>query len=230
MPRSNISKVPADLVREYRERQSELAGQVIERPLAEEPRIIAAIDMHVANELALGAAVALQYPELEPIEEHIATQNVTFPYIPGLLSFREAPVCLAVIEGLETKPDLVLVDGQGRAHPRRFGIACHVGHELGVPSIGVAKSILVGRHGELGEERGSTVPLIDHGEVVGMAVRTRSGTKPVYVSVGDLITLEDAVEWVLRTTGRYRLPEPSRLAHKLAQSEAASLRSSDANA
>src|SRR5919199_5432549 len=222
MPRSNISRVAADLMREYRERQSELARKVIERPLAEEPRIIAAIDMHVANERALGAAVALRYPELEPIEEHIETQDVMFPYIPGLLSFREAPICLAAIEGLETRPDLVLVDGQGRAHPRRFGIACHIGHELGIPTIGVAKSILVGRHEDLGEERGSTVPLIDRGEVIGMAVRTRLRTKPVYVSVGDLIRLEDAVDWVLRSTGRYRLPEPSRLAHKVAQAHASS--------
>ena len=225
MPRSNISQVPADLIREYRERQSELARQVVEQSLAEEPRIIAAIDMHVANERALGTAVALRYPELEPIEEHIEAQDVTFPYIPGLLSFREAPVCLAAIEGLETRPDLVLVDGQGRAHPRRFGIACHIGHELGIPTIGVAKSILVGRHEELGEERGSTAPLIDRGEVIGMAVRTRLGTKPVYVSVGDLIRLEDAVDWVLRSTRRYRLPEPSRLAHKVAQAHASSLRS-----
>ena len=226
MPRSNLSRITADLLREYRERQSEMARQVIERPLTEEPRIIAAIDMHVANERALAVAVAFRYPELEPIEEHIETQDVMFPYIPGLLSFREAPICLAAIEGLETRPDLVLVDGQGRAHPRRFGIACHIGHELGIPTIGVAKSILVGRHEELGEERGSTAPLIDRGEVIGMAVRTRLGTKPVYVSVGNLIRLEDAVDWVLRSAGRYRLPEPSRLAHKVAQSHASSLRSS----
>jgi deoxyribonuclease V len=174
--------------------------------------------------------VALAYPELALVDENVATQTVTFPYIPGLLSFREAPVCLAAVEGLETKPDLVLVDGQGRAHPRRFGIACHVGYELGIPTIGVAKSILVGRHGELGEERGSTAPLIDRNEVIGMAVRTKPGTKPVYVSVGNLITLEEAVDWVLRTTGRYRLPEPSRLAHKLAQTRATELRSGEGKA
>jgi deoxyribonuclease V len=219
------SGIPPGLINEYRERQSEMARQVIETPLAKEPRIVAAIDMHVADELALGSAVALAYPELALVDENVATQTVTFPYIPGLLSFREAPVCLAAVAGLEAQPDLVLVDGQGRAHPRRFGIACHVGYELGIPTIGVAKSILVGRHGELGEERGSTAPLIDRGEVVGMAVRTRPGTKPVYVSVGNLITLEDAVEWVLRTTGRYRLPEPSRQAHKLAQTRATELRS-----
>lgn len=221
------SGVSPELIREYRERQSEMARQVIEIPLAKEPRIVAAIDMHVADKLALGSAVELTYPELTPVDENVAAQLVTFPYIPGLLSFREAPVCLAAVEGLETKPDLVLVDGQGRAHPRRFGIACHIGHELGIPTIGVAKSILVGHYGDLGEERGSTAPLIDRGEVVGMAVRTRPGTKPVYVSVGDLITLEDAVDWVLRTTGRYRLPEPSRLAHKLAQARAAELRSGE---
>ncbi len=222
MSRSNIAP---GLISEYRERQSEMAGQIVERPLSEEPRIVAAIDMHVANDQAIGAVVALRYPELMLLKEHVAIQTVTFPYIPGLLSFREAPVCLAAIAGLETRPDLVLVDGQGRAHPRRFGIACHVGYELGIPTIGVAKSILVGRHGELGDERGSTAPLIDRDEVIGMAVRTRPGIKPVYVSVGNLITLDDAVDWVLRTTGRYRLPEPSRLAHKVAQARAISLRS-----
>lgn len=218
------SGIPPGLISEYRERQTEMARQVVETPLATEPRIVAAIDMHVADEQAIGSAVALRYPELELIDEHVATQDVTFPYIPGLLSFREAPVCLAAIAGLESQPDLVLVDGQGRAHPRRFGIACHIGYELGIPTIGVAKSILVGRHGELGDERGSTAPLIDRDEVIGMAVRTRPGTKPVYVSVGNLITLEEAVDWVLRTTGRYRLPEPSRLAHKLAQARANELR------
>ncbi len=222
MSRSNIAP---GLISEYRERQTEMAGHIVERPLFEEPRIVAAIDMHVANDQAIGAAVALRYPELMVLEEHVAIQTVTFPYIPGLLSFREAPVCLAAIAGLETRPDLVLVDGQGRAHPRRFGIACHVGYELGIPTIGVAKSILVGRHGELGDERGSTAPLIDRDDVIGMAVRTRQGTKPVYVSIGNLITLDNAVDWVLRTTGRYRLPEPSRLAHKVAQARAISLRS-----
>ncbi len=221
------SRVPAELIREYRERQSELASRVVETPLVKEPRLIAAIDMHVADELALGSAVALAFPELTLADENVAIQTVTFPYIPGLLSFREAPVCLAAVAGLETRPDLVLVDGQGRAHPRRFGIACHVGYELGIPTIGVAKSILVGRHGELGEERGSTVPLIDRDEVIGMAVRTRPGVTPVYVSVGNLITLSEAVNWVLRTTRRYRLPEPSRLAHRLAQSRATELRSGE---
>lgn len=222
----NKSRIPRGLTSQYRELQTELASQVVERPLTAEPRIIAAIDMHVANERAIGSAVALRYPGLELVEEHVAIKAVTFPYVPGLLSFREAPVCLAAIAGLATRPDLVLVDGQGRAHPRRFGIACHVGHELRIPTIGVAKSILVGRHGELGDERGCTASLIDRDEVIGMAVRTRPRMKPVYVSVGNLITLEDAVDWVLRTTGRYRLPEPSRLAHKLAQARATDLRSS----
>lgn len=221
------SRVSPNLISHYRELQAEIARQIVERPLAAEPRIVAAIDMHVANEHAIGVAVALRYPEVELVEEHVATQIVTFPYIPGLLSFREAPVCLAAIAGLETQPDLVLVDGHGRAHPRRCGIACHVGYELGIPTIGVAKSILVGRHGELCDERGSTAPLIYRDEAIGMAVRTRPGIKPVYVSVGNLITLNDAVDWVLRTTGRYRLPEPSRLAHKLAQNRATRLRSSE---
>lgn len=192
----------------------------MERSLSQPPAIIVAVDVHRPHLRAsrgTAAAVACAYPSLHVIAQHVETGEITFPYIPGLLAYREAPLCLAAIRGLGLIPDLVLVDGHGRAHPRRAGIACHVGVALGRPTIGVAKSILTGRHGPLGAERGSTAPLVADHEVIGMAVRTRRGVRPVYVSVGHLITLREAVEWTLRTTTRYRLPEPSRLAHRLAQ-------------
>nr|PZN67921.1 MAG: endonuclease V [Sphaerobacter thermophilus] len=215
--------VPTELIEEYRQRQRELAHAVIERSLTKAPTVIAAVDVHLRGSWGVAAAVAYTYPSLEEIDHHVATGRLTFPYIPGLLSYREAPLCLEAIRGLAQEPDLILADGQGRAHPRRAGIACHLGVELGLPTIGVAKSILVGRHDPLGEERGSVAPLVADDEVVGMAVRTRTGVTPVYVSVGHLITLDEAVDWTLRTTTRYRLPEPSRRAHLLAQDTARTL-------
>jgi len=219
--------VRAALINEYRQRQRELARSVVERPLATPPRLIAAVDVHLRGTQGVAAAVLCAYPTLEELAHYVALGQVPFPYIPGLLSYREAPLCLEAIRGLPESPDLILVDGQGRAHPRRAGIACHLGVELGLPTIGVAKSILVGRHEPLGDERGSVAPLVADDEVIGMAVRTRAGVTPVYVSVGHLVTLEDAVEWTLRTTTRYRLPEPSRRAYRLAQDAARALPSND---
>ncbi len=194
-----------------------MAERVVEQPLRPEPKVIAAVDVHLRGDRGVAVAVAVSYPELETLEEQVARDNITFPYIPGLLSFREAPLCLSALKSLRRQPDLVLVDGQGRAHPRRFGIACHVGVELEIPTIGVAKSILTGRFESLGDERGAAAPLVTRGEVVGMAVRTRTGVSPVYVSVGNLITLEEAVRWTLKTVLKVRLPEPSRRAHRAAQ-------------
>jgi deoxyribonuclease V len=136
--------------------------------------------------------------------------------VPGLLSFRETPAVLQALEQLKTLPDLLLCDGQGLAHPRRFGLACHLGVLTGIPSIGVAKSLLVGRHAPIELRRGAWQPLIDHGEQVGAALCTRPGTKPVYVSVGHRISLQSAVEYTLRCATRYRLPETTRQAHHLA--------------
>jgi deoxyribonuclease V len=141
--------------------------------------------------------------------------TLRFPYVPGLLSFRELPVLAAAWTQLAQKPDLIIFDGQGIAHPRRLGLACHGGLLFGVPSIGCAKSLLVGTHGPLGEERGATAELRHRGEVVGMAVRTRRGVSPVYVSPGHLMDLPTAVEWVLRVSPRYREPETTRHAHRL---------------
>lgn len=193
-----------------------MARRVTEVPLQAEPKVIAAVDVHLRDDRGVAVAVAVSYPDLETIEEQVARADITFPYIPGFLSFREAPLCLAALKSLQHQPDLILVDGQGRAHPRRFGIGCHVGVELEIPTVAVAKSILSGRFESLGNERGSAAPLVTRGEVVGMAVRTRSGVSPVYVSVGNLITLEEAVTWTLNAVHKVRLPEPSRQAHRAA--------------
>jgi deoxyribonuclease V len=142
---------------------------------------------------------------------------VTFPYVPGLLSFREAPVLLAALETLDTLPDVLLCDGQGFAHPRRFGLACHIGLWLEQPTIGCAKTRLRGHGGEPGRERGCTVPLCEDDQVIGAIVRTRTAVKPLYVSVGHQITLPQAIEIVLQSAPRYRLPEPLRIAHTMAK-------------
>jgi deoxyribonuclease V len=163
------------------------------------------------------AAVAiLAYPGLERIETRIARQPTTFPYVTGLLSFREIPAILKAMESCGTLPDLLLVDGQGVAHPRRFGIAAHLGVLTGIPSIGVGKTRLIGTHGSVPDTRGTWTPLVDKGEIVGAVLRTRPGVKPLYVSAGHRVCLETAVSWVMRCTGRFRLPETTRQAHRFA--------------
>jgi deoxyribonuclease V len=161
------------------------------------------------------ALVTLDARTLRPLAESGATRVAAFPYIPGFLGFREVPALLAAWARLDPKPDLVMVDGHGIAHPRGLGIASHLGVLLDLPTIGVAKSVLVGEPaGMLGAEPGARVPLVWHGRAIAMALRTRARANPLYVSVGHRVGLESAVEWVLRTAGRgYRLPEPTRLAH-----------------
>jgi deoxyribonuclease V len=155
----------------------------------------------------------LSYPDLAVVEIGAVEQTVDLPYIPGLLSFRESPVILAAYEKLRLKPDLILVDGQGIAHPRRFGIASHLGVLLDIPAIGCAKSLLCGGHDWLGVEAGSVAQLEHDGEVIGMALRTKTGVRPVYVSIGHKVDLTAAVSWVSNCCRGYRLPEPTRLAH-----------------
>jgi deoxyribonuclease V len=158
----------------------------------------------------------LSYPDLQPLEQSIARLPTTFPYIPGLLSFRELPAILQALSKLSLPPDILLCDGQGRAHPRRFGLACHLGVYTGIPAVGVAKTRLIGSHAEVPNEKGGWVPLIDKGETVGAVVRTRYDVKPLYISIGHKISLPRAIELVLGCTTRYRLPETTRAAHKLA--------------
>lgn len=150
----------------------------------------------------------------ELIETASASMDVTFPYIPGLLSFREAPACLEAVEKLENEPDLFMVDGQGIAHPRRLGLAAHLGLFLDKPSIGCAKSRLTGTFDEPALEKGAHTPLRDRDEVIGAVVRTRTNVKPLFISVGNRCTLEDAIRLTLAWTTKYRLPEPTRLAHQ----------------
>jgi deoxyribonuclease V len=167
------------------------------------------------------AAVAvLSYPELTLVEPALARRPTTFPYIPGFLSFREVPAILDALSLLKEPPDLLLCDGQGIAHPRRFGLACHLGVLTDIPAIGVAKTLFIGKHEPLPAERGSWRPLIDRKEIVGAALRTRDGVQPVYISIGHRISLETAIEWVMRCTTKYRLPETTRHAHRLASGPA----------
>ncbi|GAB4287390.1 MAG: endonuclease V [Deferrisomatales bacterium] len=170
----------------------------------------------------LWAAVAvLSFPGLALLESAAVRSAEAFPYRPGWLGFREGPAILRALARLRRWPDVLLVEGHGRAHPRRFGSACHVGVIGEVATVGVAKTLLVGRHRPPAEERGAREPLLDGAEVVGYAVRTRSGVRPVYVSVGHRVELEAAVELVLRCSPRYRLPEPLRQAHRIAREAAA---------
>jgi deoxyribonuclease V len=177
---------------------------------------VAGLDVGLRDGRARAAVVVLSYPGLERLDEAVAERPLEFPYVPGLLTFREGPAALAALERLATAWDVLLCDGQGYAHPRRLGLASHLGVLLDRPSVGCAKSRLVGRHGELGQAAGSWAELVDHGEVVGAAVRTRTGVRPVYVSPGHRIDLVSAIELVLGCVRGRRLPEPTRLAHQLA--------------
>ncbi len=195
--------------------QLKLASQVSQSNEVATPRFIAGVDISVnrAQGMATGAAVVLDYPELRLVEVKIASAKLDFPYVPGLLSFREAPLTLAACQRLTLTPDLILVDGQGIAHPRRMGLASHLGLFLNTPTIGCAKSLLCGQHGELGDELGSYTEVVDGGETIGAALRTKLGTKPIYVSIGHKVDLQAAIYWVLECCRGYRLPEPTRLAH-----------------
>lgn len=157
--------------------------------------------------------VVINYPALEIIAESIHEGPAAMPYIPGLLSFRELPLILPALEKLDFEPDLFIVDGHGVAHPRRLGIAAHLGLFIDKPTIGCAKSRLCGKHDEVGWSRGSSADLYEGDEVIGRVIRTREGSKPVYISVGHRIGLEFAASWVLKLTSRFRLPEPVRRAH-----------------
>jgi deoxyribonuclease V len=198
-----------------REIQLNLAKRVVTEDGVINPLLVAGIDISSpdAQGVARGAVVVLSYPELSIVEIEIAQGKITLPYIPGLLSFRESPLILDACEKLSNIPDLVLIDGQGIAHPRRLGLASHVGLCLGLPTIGCAKSILCGQHGPLAEEVGSHAELLDNGELIGAALRTKSRVKPIYVSVGHKIDLASALQWVINCCRGYRLPEPTRLAH-----------------
>jgi deoxyribonuclease V len=166
--------------------------------------------------LARAAIVVLAYPSLEPLDYVVARRPAPFPYVPGFLSFREAPAVLAALDELRLRPDLLICDGQGIAHPRRFGIAAHVGLLAGLPSIGCAKSLLTGRHDPVPDVRGAHVPLTYRGEQIGAVLRTRVGVKPLYISVGHRVSLPTALDIVMACVTKYRLPETTRAADGLA--------------
>jgi deoxyribonuclease V len=192
----------------------------------EDVRTVAGVDASY-REVGRAAVVVLTYPALEVVERTTATVASVFPYVPGLLSFREGPVVLAALGKLATPPDLMMFDGQGYAHPRRLGLASHIGLLAGLPSIGCAKSRLVGRHDEPGPAPGDRAPLVAGGEPVGVVLRTKSRTRPLFVSPGYRMDLETAVTVVLRCLRGYRLPEPTRLADKLAGEASMAAEASD---
>jgi deoxyribonuclease V len=161
------------------------------------------------------AVVVLSYPRLELVESAVAQRPTSFPYVPGLLSFRELPALLDAFAKLSAFPDLILCDGQGIAHPRRLGIATHLGLLLDIPSIGVGKTRLWGRYGKVPEGRGAWTPLRDHDEIIGAVLRTRPGIKPLFISPGHRISLETAIRYVMGCVTRYKLPETTRQAHML---------------
>lgn len=199
--------------------QKQLAFEVIAEDKLNEPiETVAGIDLgyDAKNDMSRAVVAVLKFPELELIESSEAIMPIQFPYVPGLLSFRETPVAIKALEKLENAPDLILCDGQGLAHPRRFGIACHIGLLADVPTVGVAKSLLIGKFENLGETRGSRAPLIHKNEQIGVALRTKDKVQPLYVSVGHRINLETAIEYVLKCAPKYRLPETTRLADKMA--------------
>jgi len=182
------------------------------------PNLIAGIDMSKPdnNGIARAAAILLNYPELQLVETAVVEDKIVFPYIPGLLSFRECPSMLSAFQKLSKHPDLVLVDGQGIAHPRRFGIASHLGLLINTPTIGCAKSRLCGQHQIPSNEAGDYTELIDRDMVIGAVLRTKANVRPIYISVGHKINLSTALYWTLQCCRGYRLPEPCRLAHFVA--------------
>lgn len=206
--------------------QHELAQRIV---LQDDERLkavhfVAGVDMAINEEhnAARAAVVLLSYPDMQIIEKHVYEEPIRMPYVPGLLSFREAPSVIGAFDKLRQKPDLVMVDGQGIAHPRRLGIGAHVGLWLNIPTIGCAKSILVGHYDKdaLSEEGGNWVPLIHKKETIGAVVRTRTRVNPMFISPGHLISLETSIKFVLASGKGYRLPEPTRQADKLSKDNA----------
>ncbi|MDY7010073.1 MAG: deoxyribonuclease V [Planctomycetota bacterium] len=200
--------------------QRELASRVRIEPVSGPVLTIAGTDCAFAagGSRIVAVAVLCDVGTLEVIASVHVSQTCRFPYVPGLLSFRETPAVIAAVKRLPDRPDLLMCDGQGLAHPRRLGLACHVGLWLNLPTIGTAKSRLCGEHRPVGNNRRCRVQLRDKGEIIGSVLRTRTGVKPLYVSVGHRATLDDAVRWTLRCAKKFRLAEPVRRAHLLVTS------------
>jgi deoxyribonuclease V len=195
--------------------QRELAGRIDTSPPVTKCELIAGADVsyNKYSTRVFAAVVVLRTADWSIVETQGVVGESRFPYVPGLLSFREAPVLLQAFAQVQSEPDVVMLDGQGIAHPRRLGLACHIGLWLEKPCLGCAKSLFVGRFKDLATKAGSTADLVDRGEVVGQAVRTKDGVNPVYVSAGHKIDLTSAVRWALAGSRGYRIPEPTRQAH-----------------
>jgi deoxyribonuclease V len=202
--------------------QRRLAERVIRHDDLAEPRFVAGVDVgfECRGTVARAAVAVLALPSLELVDCALAREPIRFPYVPGLLSFREVPVVLQALKGLRVRPDVLLCDGQGLAHPRRCGFATHMGLASALPTIGVAKTRLCGEHREAPERRGASTPLVDRGEIVGAVLRTRAGVKPLFVSIGHRVSLASAIRLVMACVTRYRLPETTRWAHRLASGAA----------
>jgi len=211
------SVTPAEAI----EIQRRLAPSVVRRGRPPKLRLVAGADLAFSPDgsESIAGVVVWEVQRREVVEQHLARRSVSYPYVPGLLSFREAPALLAALKQLRCEPDVFMFDGQGYAHPRRFGLACHLGLLLDRPSLGCAKTILLGECEPPGRTRGSTSPLLHNSECIGMAVRTRDDVKPVYVSVGHRLSLDAAVQITLACGDGFRLPEPTRLADKLVARE-----------
>ncbi len=199
-----------------RQLQEKWRGRVSLRPLRKKPKIVAGLDCSLDKRrgLIFAAAVVFSFPDLEIVEQVEAVLPLTFPYVPGLLSFREVPVCLEAVKKVQNPVDLWLIDGQGIAHPRRLGLASHLGLFLRTPTIGCAKSRLIGTYDEPGPNKGDFTWLYDKDEKIGAVVRTRDNVKPLFVSPGHLCVFADAIELTLACCTKYRLPEPTRIAHQ----------------
>jgi deoxyribonuclease V len=196
--------------------QRELAQYVVREDRLDPVELVAGLDVGFEGGQARAAVAVLSFPALELVNQAVACMPVQFPYIPGLLSFREIPAVLAALGALTSRPHLLLCDGQGIAHPRRCGFASHVGLATGIPSIGVAKSRLIGAHKAVPLTKGKWVPLMHHEETIGAVLRTRTGVAPLFVSIGHRVNLPTAIGYVLACTTHYRLPETTRWAHRLA--------------
>ncbi len=223
-PESSLQNLP-DLARDWEglsvadaiAMQKELAGKIIRQDDFTEAKIVAGVDVGFENGDTARAAIAvLRLDNLELLDYTIARAPVPFPYVPGLLSFRECPVILKALAQLRVQPELLLCDGMGIAHPRRLGIASHVGLLTGLPTIGVGKSRLTGKHGPVPERKGQWTELMDRGEQIGAVLRTREGTKPLFISLGHRISLPTAIDYVMACVTKYRLPETTRWADGLA--------------
>ena len=203
---------------EARDTQQRLRSRVETRDRIGDITHVAGADVGIDKRRGLtrAAVAVLKLPELELCDEALENLPTEFPYVPGLLSFREAPAILAALDKVRRLPDLILCDGQGYAHPRRFGLACHLGVLTDIPTVGVAKKRLIGEHDSVPEARGAWVPLIHEGETIGAVLRTRAGVKPIYVSSGHRVSLKTAIDLVMACTTRFRLPETTRWADRLA--------------